>query len=233
MTMDPMTHPDDARLAALADNEPEARADGRLLAHVGDCTHCSTVVAELRALQTALSELPDLVPSRPLRLLPPVAEPEGPRAGLFGTVRRLAAPALAVGLLLIVVGAVGSAGSLMGGSAGAAPVMRELVSGAASGAARAAAGSHEPSSSASGRYSGDTASPGVPGALHGGTASPQPSNDEPKSAATPSPTAADQRESPGNLPEQGGSLYPLVLLLGTALAVSAAVVMIVGRVRPS
>ncbi len=228
MTMDPMTHPDDARLAALADNEPEARTDGALLAHVGDCTHCSTVVAELRALQTALSELPDLVPSRPLRLLPPVGEPEGRRAGLFGTVRRLAAPALATGLLLIVVGAVGSAGSLVGGSAGAAPVMREL----ASGAARAAAGSHEPSPSGSGRYSGDTASPGIPGALHGSSASPQPSNDEPKSAATPSPTAADQRESPANLPEQGGSLYPLVLLLGTALAVSAVVVMIVGR-RPS
>jgi anti-sigma factor RsiW len=229
MTMDPMTHPDDARLAALADNEPEARADSALLAHVGDCTHCSTVVAELHALQTALSELPDLVPSRPLRLLPPVAEPEGRRAGLFGTVRRLAAPTLAIGLLLIVVGAVGSAGSLMGGTAGAAPVMREL----ASEAARAAAGSHEPSPSASSRYSGDAASPGVPGALHGGTASPQPSNDEPKSAATQSPIAADQRQSPGNLPEQGGSFYPLVLLLGTALAVSAAVVMIVGRVRPS
>jgi anti-sigma factor RsiW len=228
MTMDPMTHPDDARLAALADNEPEARTDAALVAHVGDCTQCSTVVAELRALQTALSELPDLAPSRPLRLLPPVTEPEVPRAGLFRTVRRLAAPALAMGLVLIVVGAVGSAGSLMGGTAGAAPVMGEL----ASGAARAAAGSHEPSPSASGRYSGDTASPAsIPGALHGASASPQPSSLEPKSAATPSPTAADLRESRGNLPEQGGSLYPLILLLGTALAVSAAVVMIVGRVR--
>jgi hypothetical protein len=227
MTMDPMTHPDDARLAALADNEPEARADGALLAHVGDCGHCSTAVAELRALQTALSELPDIVPSRPLRLLPPVVEPEGPRVGLFGTVRRLAAPALAIGLLLIVVGAVGSAGSLMGGSAGAAPVMREL----ASGAAGAAAGSHEPSPSASGRYSVDAASPGIPEALHGASASPQPSSQEPKSAATSSPAAADLRESKGNLPEQGGSPYPLILLLGTALAVSAAGVMIVGRVR--
>jgi anti-sigma factor RsiW len=229
MTMDPMTHPDDTRLAALADNEPEARTDGALMAHVGDCAQCSTTVAELRALQSALSELPDMVPSRPLRLLPPVAEPEGPRVGLFGTVRRLAVPALAMGLLLIVVGAVGSPGSLKGGSAGAAPVMGEL----ASGAARAAAGSHEPSPSASGPYSVDAASPGIPGALRGASASPQPSSQEQKSAATPSPTAADLRESKGNLPEQGGSLYPLILLLGTALAVSAAVVMIVGRVRPS
>jgi hypothetical protein len=228
MTMDPMTHPDDARLAALADNEPEARTDGALLAHVGDCAQCSTVVAELRALQTALSELPDLVPSRPLRLLPPVAEPEGPRAGLFGTVRRLAAPTLAIGLLLIVVGAVGSAGSLMGGTAGAAPVMGEL----ASRAARAAAGSPEPSPSATRLFSRDSASPAVP--MAGGVSpSPGPSTGEQKAMATPSPTAVAQHGAPTDLSGQGTNLYPLILLLGTALAVSAAAVMIVGRVRPS
>jgi hypothetical protein len=228
MTMDPMTHPEDARLAALADDEPEALTDATLLAHVGDCPHCLTVVAELHALQTALSELPDLVPSRPLRLLPPVSEPEGQRAGLFRTLRRLAAPTLAIGLLLIVVGAVGSAGSLMGGTAGAAPVMGEL----ASGAARAAAGSPQPSPSTTGLDSRDSASPAVP--MAGGLSpSPRTSTGEQKSMATPSPTAAGEHRAPTDLSGQGTDLYPLILLLGTALAVSAAVVMIVGRVRPS
>jgi len=224
--MDPMTHPADERLAALAGDELEARTDAGLGAHVDECMRCSTLVTELRTLQTALSKLPDLVPSRPLRLLPPVPEPERAPTGVFGTLRRLAGPALAIGALLMVVGAFGSVGSgLPGGAAGAAPALVE----SASDAARAAVGSHQPSPTATGQFSRDSASPAVPVA-RGVSPSPRASTDEQKSVATPSPTATPLR-APTDLSGQGANLYPLILLLGTALAVSGALVLIVGRIR--
>jgi hypothetical protein len=226
--MDPTTHPADERLAALAGDELEARTDAGLAEHVDECMRCSTLVTELRTLQTALSKLPDLVPSRPLRLLPPVPEPERAPSGVFGTLRRLAGPALAIGALLMVVGAFGSVGSgLLGGAAGAAPALVE----SASNAGRAAA-SHEPSPSPSARdrFSNDSGSPRVP--MAGGVSqSPHASTDQQKSVTTPSPTAAPQNGAPTDLSGQGANLYPLILLLGTALAVSGALVLIVGRVR--
>lgn len=103
MTMQ-FPHPDDERLSALAEHDPEAVADGRLRAHVSTCDRCSTLASELTALRSALADLPDLRPSRPLRLIPPVPEPR--RAGGFA--RRLFAPAFAAGLLLSVAGAIGS-----------------------------------------------------------------------------------------------------------------------------
>jgi hypothetical protein len=121
MTMQHPTHPDDERLAALAGDDPEVAADTALRAHVDSCDRCGAMVRELGSLRAALAELPDLVPSRPLQLLPPVAEPRAAARG--GWLRRLAGPAMAAGFVLVVVGAVGSSGFAlgMGASAGQAP----------------------------------------------------------------------------------------------------------------
>lgn len=112
-------HPDDERLAALAGEDPEVAPDGDLRAHVDSCDRCTDLVRDLASLRTALGELPDLVPSRPLQLLPPV--PEATAASSRGWLRRLAGPAMAAGFVLVLVGAIGSSGLTagMGGSAGA------------------------------------------------------------------------------------------------------------------
>jgi hypothetical protein len=108
MTMQHPIHPDDERLAALAGDDPEVAADAALRAHVDSCDRCGPMVLDLASLRTALGELPDLVPSRPLQLLPPVAEPKAAAGG--GWLRRLAGPAMAAGLVLVVVGAIGTSG---------------------------------------------------------------------------------------------------------------------------
>jgi hypothetical protein len=120
-------HPDDDRLAALAGGDPEVASDVALRAHVDACDDCAGTVRELASLRAALAELPDLVPSRPLQLLPPVAEP--PVAGRASWLRRLAGPAMAAGFVLVVVGAIGSSGLSMGmgASAGAAPSQAEAA----------------------------------------------------------------------------------------------------------
>jgi len=120
MTMQHQIHPDDERLAALAGTDPDAVADAELRAHVTSCARCRDFVDEIATLRTALAELPDLVPSRPLQLLPPVAEP---RVAGAGWMRRLAAPIMAGGFGLVLVGAIGTSGVLDGASAGAAPTM--------------------------------------------------------------------------------------------------------------
>jgi hypothetical protein len=117
MTMQHPTHPDDERLAALAGGDPEVAADGVLRAHVDTCDRCAETVRELGSLRAALAELPDLVPSRRLRLLPPAAEPQAPTRG--GWLRRLAGPAMAAGLVLVVVGAIGTSGFTLGMGASA------------------------------------------------------------------------------------------------------------------
>ena len=120
MTMETTHHPDDERLAAFADGDA---ADGEVTAHVAACDVCGRLVADLRFLRASLGELPDLVPSRPLRFIPPVA-PEPVAAGGFGhLVRRLFAPAMMTGAALVLVGSVGMAatpGGLAGTSGGAA-----------------------------------------------------------------------------------------------------------------
>ena len=152
MTMQHPTHPDDERLAALAGGDPEVTSDGALRAHVDSCDRCAETVRELGSLRAALAELPDLVPSRPLRLLPPVAEPRA--SARDGWLRRLAGPAMAAGFVLVVVGAVGSSGFRLGmASSGAAPSQAlaagedsvtgeapEVVPGAASPSTRSAYG---------------------------------------------------------------------------------------------
>ena len=109
MTMQHQIHPDDERLAALAGADPDVAADTELRAHVSACPQCTELVKELTTLRSALAELPDLVPSRRLRLIPPVAEP---RAARGGWMRRLAAPVMAGGFALVMVGAIGTSGVL-------------------------------------------------------------------------------------------------------------------------
>lgn len=148
MMHDPNRHPDDERLSALAGDDPEASADQALMTHLAGCERCRSFVGELTALRGALASLPDMTPPRPLRLLPPVPEPRP--ATTAGVLRRLFAPALAAGILLSVVGGVGSFGTLlsgMGASAGAPAEVaqpatnQDTVSG---GANRAPEGSFQP-----------------------------------------------------------------------------------------
>jgi anti-sigma factor RsiW len=116
MTMQHTIHPDDERLAALVGGDPEATEDAALRAHAGECERCGRLVDDLRQLRSALAELPDLAPSRPLQLVPPVAEPVE-SSGAFGWLRRMAAPAMAAGAGLALVGAVGFGAVALGSMA--------------------------------------------------------------------------------------------------------------------
>lgn len=121
-------HPDPERLAALAGGDPEATADGALTGHADTCTQCGEVLRELRLLRSALSELPDLVPSRPLQLVPPVpAETAADGGGPLGWLRRLAAPVMAAGAGLALVGAVGFGSVVLGGMAASAGARPDLA----------------------------------------------------------------------------------------------------------
>jgi hypothetical protein len=122
-------HPDDERLAALAEGDTDASADATLGTHVASCDRCAAVVADLGILRSALAELPDVPPHRPLRLIPPVeAEPTGAGDRLGHWVRRLFAPALTAGAALAMVGVVGTAMPQgMGGAEGAALAPEESV----------------------------------------------------------------------------------------------------------
>lgn len=119
MTMQHPIHPEDERLAALAGGDPDASADASLRAHVDACDRCGPLVVELSQLRSALAELPDLVPSR-LQLVPPA--PAAREAPSGGWLRRLAAPMMAAGAGLVLVGAIGTSGvvSTLSGGLGAA-----------------------------------------------------------------------------------------------------------------
>ena len=122
-------HPDDERLSALASGDTDATADATLTAHVSSCDRCTELVTELGALRAALSDLPDLAPSRPLQLLPPVEPaPAGAADRLGGWARRFFAPVLASGAALALVGTIGTAAPALGpmaGQGGAVPTEQE------------------------------------------------------------------------------------------------------------
>lgn len=125
MTMQPPSHVAAERLAALAGDDPDLLGDVAARLHIAACERCAVVVHELRLMRTALSELPDLTPPRPLRLLPAAAVPV--RGGIGGALRRAFAPALVAGAALVLVGAIGVTdlpGRFLGGTASsaAAPV---------------------------------------------------------------------------------------------------------------
>ena len=138
MSMTTPAHPDPERLAALAGADSDALADRELAAHVAACEACGPQVRDLTALRAALAELPDLVPSRPLQLVPPVAEP-APTAGWRIAFRRAFAPVAVAGMVLLLVGGVGATGVLGPADAGAlferlqlaAPAAPETLEGAA------------------------------------------------------------------------------------------------------
>jgi hypothetical protein len=101
-----MPHPDDELLAAYAGGDADALGDRALAAHLTACDRCRPLVDELSLLRDALAALPDLAPSRPLRLIPPVPAPaETSSRGSW--LRRLTAPAMAAGAGLVLVGAIG------------------------------------------------------------------------------------------------------------------------------
>ena len=123
MTMHDAFHPDDERLAAYAGGDADALSDRELIAHLTTCNRCQPMVDELSMLRGALAALPDIAPSRPLRLIPPVPAPAAPRGRPLEWLRRLAAPAMAAGAGLVLIGAFGVSGVVtqLGGTAAGAP----------------------------------------------------------------------------------------------------------------
>lgn len=109
-------HPQPERLSALSSGDADALGDPTLAAHVRECAECTDTVDDLGRLRSALGDLPDLLPHRPLQLLPPVPETTA-SAGRSGWLRRLAAPVLAAGAGLVLVGSVGIGATLLGGMA--------------------------------------------------------------------------------------------------------------------
>lgn len=148
-------HPNDERLSALASRETDATADATLTAHVSSCRRCTDLVNELGALRAALADLPDLAPSRPLRLLPPVeAAPAGAADRLGGWARRFFAPVLASGAALALVGTIGTAAPAFGpmaqsGAAASEPAAALPMPGGADSAASAPAAGGAPEAAAS------------------------------------------------------------------------------------
>lgn len=111
-------HPDDEQLSSLAAGDTDTRDDAALASHVSACDRCAGLVRDLDLLRIELSNLPDLVPPRPLRLLPAVdVEPVGAVDRLGQWARRLFAPALTAGAVLAMVGVVGTALPAMDGMA--------------------------------------------------------------------------------------------------------------------
>ena len=123
------THPDDERLAAYASADRDAVSDRELAGHIESCDRCRPIVNELTVLREALADLPDIAPSRPLRLIPPAADAAPRPGGVVEWLRRLAAPAMVAGVGLVLVGAVGVSGRLggierPGGRPGGGPVVK-------------------------------------------------------------------------------------------------------------
>lgn len=131
MTMQNAPHPDDERLSAYAGGDSGELADSSLLAHVAACDRCRPLVDELFLLRGALAELPDLAPSRPLRLIPPVWDAT-PATTPGSWLRRLTAQAMVAGIGLVLVGAVGigasGAADLLGKAAGFGAVSQATAS---------------------------------------------------------------------------------------------------------
>jgi hypothetical protein len=182
MSMTTRAHPDPERLAALAGADPDALSDRELIAHLADCAACDGQVRDLRVLRTALAELPDLVPSRPLRLLPPVAEPR-PAAGWRIAFRRAFAPLAVAGMVLLLVGGVGATGALGPADADALLQRLQFAAPAAPAAMEAASGQPEDTAADAGM---------APDEL----ASPEGSRGQTGATATDTPRAADASAAP-------------------------------------
>jgi hypothetical protein len=207
-------HPDDERLAALAGADPDAAGDSTLIAHVDSCARCTSVIDDLRVLRGALAAMPDLVPPRPLRLLPLAEEVRpGGVERLAGFVRRAFAPALTVGATLALVGAVGTGGSLMSLAApGAAPGEADLQTATDAGAPAAAEESAPTDAAAGPRESVESPQPRSLGAAATATVEPDPSRDQLPAERSP---------------------WPMVLFSGVALIVAALLTRWILQPRPA
>jgi hypothetical protein len=214
-------HPDDERLSALASRDDDATTDAALTSHVSTCVRCTETVTELGALRASLAELPDLVPSRPLRLLPPVAD--APAAGIQrGWIRRLFAPAMTAGAALAMVGVIGTA----------SPALQGMASSGQDSALEAAGGEGPASSFAQVMRSSDAyQQPGEGGEPAGAEESPEaaPADGEGQPLARESEGANDDRSGVGEGDDDGlttlpaeRSPWPMVLFTGIALMVGAA-----------
>jgi hypothetical protein len=229
MTMTFVSHPDDERLAALAGADADATADRALVEHVSACERCRPVVEELRVLRSALQELPDLTPSRPLQLVPPVPEPE-PVSARGAWLRRLMAPVAAAGLVVAIIGAAGTAGVFDQGlgfgqaaaPAGASPAEKMAEDrGPGAGSMReeaTASGQGDSEASARDRASQPLTAAGTPSV--GPSGSPAPRPDFEAGGAT---HQADDSASRGDDLSATGTPSPwvIVLVAGLAIAVGA------------
>lgn len=206
-------HPDDERLSALAAADPDASAEAALTAHVGGCERCADIVQELGFLRSALSDLPDIAPPRPLRLLPPVEADalSGPdRLGQWA--RRLFAPALTAGAALAMVGVVGTALPGLGGmasSGGQAADVAEAEAADATDAAGAAGAAEEDT----------TLEFSVPSGFEDG----RDGNGQPTTLGAGDEDEAQEREVLGSEAQSAErSPWPMVLFSGVALMIAAA-----------
>lgn len=214
-------HPDDERLSALASRDDDATTDAALTSHVSTCVRCTETLTELGALRASLAELPDLVPSRPLRLLAPVAD--APAAGSQpGWMRRLFAPAMTAGAALAMVGVIGTA----------SPALQGMASSGGNSAMEAADGEEPASSLAQVMRSSDAEQqPGQGGEPAGAEESPEAASVDSggrplvrESAGAPiDPFAVGGEDDDGRttLPAER-SPWPMVLFTGVALMVGAA-----------
>jgi anti-sigma factor RsiW len=184
MTMQSTPHPDDERLAAYAGGDSDALADSSLVAHLSACDRCRPIVDELSLLRGALAERPDIAPSRPLRLIPPVPEPATPAAGPRIWLRRLTAPAMAAGAGLVLIGAVGF---------GASAAVNLLPKAASGGAAAEAAASDRDFGPVPGAASASTAPADTTGsAAYGSSSTPRSlSSTQPPSQPRSAPPSAN------------------------------------------
>lgn len=192
MTMHTASHPDDERLAAYAGGDADALNDRELVAHLSSCDRCRPLVDDLTMLRIALAALPDLAPSRPLRLIPPVPAAAAPRAGALGWLRRLAAPAMAAGAGLVLIGAIGVGSSGVVGDLVGKAMNFTAAEGALPSDGRAAPGAAPPSMAAvDSRDSAEYGTSGEPRRLSSGAVpSPTPSSDDAgreKATSTSSP----------------------------------------------
>lgn len=186
MSMTTPAHPDPERLAALAGADPDALADRELEAHIAACESCGPQVRELSAMRAALAELPDIAPSRPLRLVPPVAEP-AVSPGWRTVFRRAFAPVAVAGMVLLLVGSVGVTGVL--GPADAQELLGRFSLGASAPAPAEAPETYATDSA--GNDSGALES-AAPGAADAQAASPEGTRSMVGPADSPSPITDEQ-----------------------------------------
>jgi hypothetical protein len=236
MTMQHQIHPDDERLAALAGGDPDVASDAALRAHVSGCARCQATVADLSILRTALSELPDLLPSRPLQLVPPVAERRASGAG-GGWLRRLAAPIMAAGFGLVLVGAVGTAGINLGGQAGSAPTAQDLDAREGANDQPGALGAPTPTLVARTNSDSYAAASGASPATEDGAGAPgAPSSDEAEVQSQETDSADDvtrgEPDPAGGLFSDSDPRLPWLVVLGLGVGLLAAGIYLRFAVQP-